>query len=85
MKKTIRLTETDLGRIVKRIISEEMKEMMDVSSDSEHYQSRKKMKEVPHEELSMAVQFALRFCEGKENLPDCQKIRRMYSKYNLWA
>jgi hypothetical protein len=59
MKKIVRLTERDLTRIVKRVIIEnEMGEMMDVSSDSEYYQSRKKPVSVPGEDLSILLNLA---------------------------
>lgn len=81
MKKTIRLTESDLKRIVKRIINEDM---MDVSSDSEYYKKRKREVTIPFDDLSMLGHFATRFCEGKENFPDCKRVREIYSKYHLY-
>jgi hypothetical protein len=47
MKKTIRLTEDDLTRLVKKVI----KEQMDVSSDSEYYQERKREVSIPFDDL----------------------------------
>jgi hypothetical protein len=86
MKKVIRLSESDLNRLVKRIIKESdmMDEMMDVSSDSEYYQGRKREVTIPFDELSMLGQFATEFCRGKEGLPDCKKVREIYRNYNLF-
>lgn len=81
MKKTIRLTESDLTRIIKRIINEDM---MDVSSDSEYYKKRKREVTIPFDDLSMLGHFATRYCEGKENFPDCQRVREIYSRYHLY-
>jgi hypothetical protein len=83
MKKTIRLTESDLTRIVKRVLAEDS-EMMDVSSESDYYSSRKKEVSIPKDDLSMLVNLAGRFCEGKENFPDCKGVKRIYSKYHLY-
>jgi hypothetical protein len=87
MKKTIKLTESDLTRIIEKVIKEnnEMDEdMMDVSSDSEWYQKRKREVTIPFDDLAMLGHFATRFCESKEGLPDCQRVKEIYSKYNLF-
>ena len=87
MKKRSKLTESDLMRIVDRVLKEnsEMDEdMMDVSSDSEWYQKRKREVSIPFDDLAMLGHFATRFCEGKEGLPDCQSVKQLYSKYNLF-
>ena len=84
MKKTIKLNENDLIRIVKRIISEDI-EMMDVSSDSDYYKSRKREVSIPFDDLAMLGHFATRYCEGdKSTLPDCKTVKDLYSKYNLF-
>jgi hypothetical protein len=61
-----------------------MEDMMDVSSDSEYYQKRKREVTIPFDELSMLGQFATEFCRGKEGLPDCKKVREIYRNYNLF-
>jgi hypothetical protein len=93
MKKVVRLTERDLTRIVKRVIIEnEMDEMMDVSSDSEYYQSRKKPVSVPGEDLSTLLNLAKKWCENVGgykmggrlediSLPECQKVEEMNRRF----
>ena len=81
MKKIIRLTESDLTRLVKKVINEEM---MDVSSDSEYYQGRKREVTIPFDDLAMLGEFASKFCMNKENLPDCKQVRRLNSRYQLF-
>lgn len=83
MKKTIRLTESELTNLIKRMISEDL-EMMDVSSDSDYYKARKREVSIPKDDLSMLGHFATRYCEGKENLPDCKTVKDLYYKYNLF-
>ena len=80
MKKIIRLTETDLSRLVKKVI----KEQMDVSSDSEYYQERKREVSIPFDDLAMLSSLASRFCENKENFPDCRQVRRIISRHSLF-
>ncbi len=61
-----------------------IKEQMDVSSDSDHYQRRKREVKIPFDELSMLGQFASDFCSSKQGLPDCQSVREIMRKYNLF-
>ena len=68
MKKVIKLTESDLTNIVTRVIKEN--EMMDVSSDSDYYKSRRRDVTIPFNELAMLGQFATNYCEGKGGSPD---------------
>ena len=79
--KIIRLTESDLTRLVKKVINEEI---MDVSSDSEYYQGRKREVTIPFDDLAMLGEFASKFCMNKENLPDCKQVRRLNSRYQLF-
>ena len=64
MKKTIRLTERDLTRLVKSIINEDL-EMMDVSSDSDYYKSRKREVSIPKDDLDVLLSTAKQWCEDK--------------------
>lgn len=82
-KKTIRLTESELTNLIKRVISEDI-EMLDVSSDSDFYKARKREVSIPKDDLSLFAHFATRYCESKENLPDCQRVRKLYSQYQLF-
>jgi hypothetical protein len=61
-----------------------VKEDMDVSSDSEYYQERKREVSIPFDDLSMLSSLASRFCEGKENFPDCKQVRRIISRHSLF-
>ena len=81
MTKIVRLTEGDISRLVKKVIEEEM---MDVSSDSEYYQGRKREVTIPFDDLAMLGEFASKFCMNKENLPDCRQVRRLNSRYQLF-
>jgi hypothetical protein len=81
MKKIIRLTEGDLTRLVKRSINEI--EMMDVSSDSEYYSSRKNKIEIDKDEVARMYQLAKKFCRDKDNLPDCKEIEYIAREYRL--
>jgi hypothetical protein len=80
MRKIERLRETDITRLVKKVI----KEQMDVSSDSEYYQERQREISIPFDDLSMLGQFASNFCRERENFPDCRQVRRIISRYNLF-
>lgn len=83
-KKIIKLTESDINRIVKRILNEDI-DMMDVSSDSDYYKRRKREVSIPFDDLAMLGHFATRYCEGdKSTLPDCKTVKDLYSKYNLF-
>ena len=86
MKKSVRLTESDLVKLVKRILSEDEEEsqsMMDVSSDSNWYQMRKREVPIPQVDLSRILSIAKRWCVGKDNLPDCQRVNELYLKHYL--
>jgi hypothetical protein len=61
-----------------------IKEQMDVSSDSEYYQERKREVSIPFDDLSMLSSLASRFCENKENFPDCRQVRRIISRHSLF-
>lgn len=93
MKRIVRLTERDLTRIVKRVIKEnEMGEMMDVSSDSEYYQSRKRPQQVPGDDLSVLISLARKWCENQGYkmggrledilISDCQTVEKIKRKFS---
>jgi len=60
----INMTESDLTRIVKRVINEDL-EMMDVSSDSDYYKSRKREVSIPKDDLDVLLSTAKQWCEDK--------------------
>jgi hypothetical protein len=82
MKKIVRLTESDLKKIIMKTINEDL-EMMDVSSDSGYYKLRKRKIEIPFDEVARLYHFASKYCYGKENFPDCREIEDVANKYNL--
>lgn len=62
MKKVIKLTERDLSKIVKRVLNEDL-EMMDVSSDSDYYKSKRREVSVPGDDLSVLIALSKKWCE----------------------
>jgi hypothetical protein len=81
MRKVTRLTESELNRIVKKIINEDI-EMMDVSSDSDHYKKKRRKIEIPFDEVARLYQLARKFCDGRR-LPDCVEIESLARQYDL--
>ena len=75
MAKIIKLTEKQL----KNVISE----MMDVSSDSPHYKMRKRVVEIPFDDLSMLGALATNYCGDKMGNPDCERVQKIYWVYHL--
>jgi len=66
MKKIIRLTETDLTKIVRRVIMKnKINEMMDVSSDSDYYKQRRSETSLPQDDLSVLISAASRWCRDR--------------------
>jgi hypothetical protein len=61
-----------------------IEEQMDVSSDSEYYQERKQEVSIPFDDLSMLASLASRFCDNKDNFPDCRQVRRIISRHSLF-
>jgi len=87
MKNTVRLKESELIKLIKRVVVEQEEEMdqsfLDVSSDSDYYQQRKREVSIPQNDLSTILSIAKRWCVGKENLPDCQRVDKLYLNYYL--
>ena len=81
MKKIVRLTESDITSLVKKIVREN--EMMDVSSDSEHYMNRKDEITLPFDDVSMMAMLAKKFCWGKDNLPNCKEVENLIRRHGL--
>ena len=74
-----KLLNSKLGNS-KPLVSEEM----DVSSDSEYYQERKREVSIPFDDLAMLSSLASRFCSDKDNFPDCRQVRRIISRHSLF-
>jgi hypothetical protein len=79
MSKKIVITESQLKKIVKEEEEISFERMMKNFNDE-------KQREVSmsREDARMLTNFALRWCEGKDNLPDCQYVRKLHSKHQLF-
>lgn len=47
-------------------------------------ESREQEVSMSRDDARMLTNFALRWCEGKDNLPDCQHVMKLHSKHQLW-
>ena len=84
MKKVVKLTESDLVKLVKRVLSEDEDEsLMDDSSDLSYHQMRERDVTIKQIDLSTILSIAYRWCRGKDNLPDCQGVKELYLKHYL--
>jgi hypothetical protein len=84
MKKVVKLTESDLVKLVKRVLSEDEDEsLMDDSSNLSYHQMRERDVTIKQIELSTILSIAYRWCRGKDNLPDCQRVKELYLKHYL--
>jgi len=86
MKKVVKLTESDLVELVKRVLSEDEEETqspMDDSSDLSYHQMRERDVTIKQIDLSTILSIAYRWCRGKDNLPDCQRVSELYLKHYL--
>lgn len=63
-------------KLVEDLSWEEMMKNYNDSRESEVQMSR--------DDASMLANFALRWCEGKDNLPDCQHVRKLHNKHQLF-
>lgn len=79
MSKKIKLTETQLKKVVNIISESSFDEMITKYNDT-------KQREVgmSHDDATMLVNISSNWCEGKDNLPDCQEIQKIKSKLNLY-
>lgn len=79
MSKKIKLTETQLKKVVNIISESSFDEMITKYNDT-------KQREVgmSHDDATMLVNIATNWCEGKDNLPDCQEIQKIKNKLNLY-
>jgi len=84
MKKVVKLTESDLVKLVKKVLSEDEDEsLMDDSSNLSYHQMRERDVTIKQIELSTILSIAYRWCRGKDNLPDCQRVKELYLKHYL--
>jgi hypothetical protein len=79
MSKKIKLTETQLKKVVNIISESSFDDMITKYNDT-------KQREVgmSHDDAIMLVNIATNWCQGKDNLPDCQDIQTIKSKLNLY-
>ena len=79
MSKKIKLTETQLKKVVNIISESSFDEMITKYNDT-------KQREVgmSQDDASMLINIATNWCQGKDNLPDCQEIQKIKSKLNLY-
>lgn len=79
MPKKIVIKEEQLKKIVQIVENEAFDDMITNYRDWQQHKV-----EIPHNDLTMLANFSLRFCEGKENLPDCKHVREIINKHQLF-
>ena len=79
MNKKIVITESQLKKIVKEEEEPSFERMMKNYNDE-----RQREISMSKDDARMLTNFALRWCEGKDNLPDCQHVRKLHSKHQLF-
>jgi hypothetical protein len=79
MSKKIKLTESQLKKVVNVISESSFDDMITKYNDTK--QSEVGMS---HDDATMLVNIATNWCQGKDNLPDCRDIQTIKSKLNLY-
>ncbi len=79
MSKKIILKEEQLNKIMQIVEDEAFDDMIKNYNDFQQHKV-----EIAHNDLTMLANFSKRFCEGKENLPDCKHVNELISKHQLW-
>lgn len=79
MSKKIVIKEEQLKKIVQIVENEAFDDIITKYNDFKQHKV-----EIPHQDLTMLANFSLKFCEGRENLPDCRHVRELVSKHNLF-
>ncbi len=79
MSKKIVIKEEQLKKIVQVLENEAFDDMI---TNYKEWQAHKV--EIEHNDLTMLANFASKFCEGKDNFPDCKHVRDLISKHELW-
>lgn len=49
-----------------------------------YHDSKENEVSMSRDDARMLTNFALRWCEGKDNLPDCQHVMKLHSKHQLF-
>jgi hypothetical protein len=78
MSNKIVLTETQLKKVVNVIKEQSFDDMI-----SKYQDSRKQEVGMSKDDASMLINMATNWCEGKENVPDCNEVQTLKSKFNL--
>lgn len=73
------IKEEQLKKIVQVVENEAFDDMIKNYNDFQQHKV-----EIAHNDLTMLANFSLRFCEGKENLPDCKHVREIINKNQLF-
>jgi len=79
MAKKIVIKEEQLKKIVQIVENEAYDDML---KNYNEFQQHKV--EIAHNDLTMLANFSMRFCEGKDNFPDCKHVRELVSKHQLF-
>jgi hypothetical protein len=79
MKKKIVIKEEQLKKIVQVVENEAYDDML-----TNYYGFQQQKVEIPRNDLTMLANFSMRFCEGKDNFPDCKHVRELVSKHQLF-
>lgn len=81
-------TQDEAQKAINSVVNKQplagIEEDMDVSSDSDYYQERKREVSIPFDDLSMLASLASRFCSDKDNFPDCKQVRKIVSRHSLF-
>jgi hypothetical protein len=79
MSKKIAITESQLKNVVKLVEDYTWDEML------KNYQSNKESEiSMSRDDASLLTNLAIRWCEGKDNLPDCKHVMKLHSKHQLF-
>jgi hypothetical protein len=79
MSKKIKLTESQLKKVVNVISESSFDDMITKYNDTKQNEVS-----MSHDDASMLVNIATNWCQGKDNLPDCRDIQTIKSKLNLY-
>lgn len=79
MNKKIVITESQLKKVLNVVEQEEFDDML------KNYNNEKESElQMSRDDARMLVNIALRWCEGKDNLPDCRHVTMLHSKHQLF-
>jgi hypothetical protein len=79
MGQKIKLTETQLKKVVNIIKEENFDDMI-----SKYNEMRNSEVSMSHDDARMLANIASNWCRGKDNLPDCKEVDNLISKHQLF-